>query len=105
MTVVGVARLVSDKTRIIEVDGPLAAKTSQPYFGEHGMHGRPRSVSLSRLNGRCRRARPATGCSQRWPSRSWRRLIPGAGWLVDKLRPGFSDFWLYTSLETQSTMR
>lgn len=46
MTVVGVARLVASKTRIIEVDGPVGAKTSQIYYGGDPRY-RPAPVGFS----------------------------------------------------------
>jgi hypothetical protein len=86
VTVVGVAKLVSSKTRIVEVDGPMGARTSKLYYAEYGGH-RPASVGFSikktgqRLVTSSRRAPRATGCWHRWPSPSCRsRTPPPVGW-------------------------
>ncbi len=46
MSIVGVARLISEKARIVEVDGPLGAKSSQLYSAEDPRH-RPVPVGFS----------------------------------------------------------
>lgn len=46
MSVVGVAKLVSKKARIIEVDGPMGAKTSNLYYAGDPRHG-PSPVGFS----------------------------------------------------------
>ena len=55
MSVVGVAKLVSSKTRIVEINGPMGAKTSQLYYaGDPRYRPAPVGVSLSTKAGKTR---------------------------------------------------
>lgn len=89
MTVVGVARLVSSKTRVVEVDGPMAAKTSQLYYAGDPRH-RPAPVgeSLTSKGSKTRYLISKGGAGDRllaslagYPKLA--KPYTGAGWLVD----------------------
>ncbi|HUG08479.1 MAG TPA: hypothetical protein VMP13_06250 [Acidimicrobiia bacterium] len=87
MSVVGVARLVSSKTRIVEVDGPMGAKTSELYYaGEPRYRPAPVGFSIKKTGSKTRYLiEKGSACDQLLASLAEPKLAKpytGRGWRV-----------------------